>query len=174
MGVCLKEMSGSALFSRAVASQVSSAHASLTSVFGMGTGVSSPPKPPDMLSKPHNGKPTRLTFRYNNQCSASPARNFRFFRSSPRPISTGPLSASPRLHSRPINHVVYMGPYSINWMGYLILRMASRLDAFSAYPEGSWLPSYATGVTTGAPLEPPSRSSRTRDRPSQISCAHDR
>ena len=167
-------MSGSALFSRAVASQVSSAHASLTSVFGMGTGVSSPPKPPDMLSKPHNGKPTRLTFRYNNQCSASPARNFRFFRSSPRPISTGQLSASPRLHSRPINHVVYMGPYSINWMGYLILRMASRLDAFSAYPEGSWLPSYATGVTTGVPLLRPSRSSRTRDGSFQTSCAHDR
>ena len=103
-----------------------------------------------------------------------PSESFRSFRSSPRPISTGQLSASPRLHSRPINHVVYMGPYSINWMGYLILRMASRLDAFSAYPEGSWLPSYATGVTTGAPLEPPSRSSRTRDRPSQISYAHDR
>ena len=93
--------------------------------------------------------------------------------SSPRPISTGPLNTLLCLHSRPIYHVFYMGPYS-KWMGYLILRGVSRLDAFSVYPCQTWLPSCATGVTTGTPSVCPSRSSRTKDRSSQISCARDR
>ena len=53
--------------------------------------------------------------------------------SSPRSISIAQLNMLPCLHLRPINHVVYMGPYSLR-MGYLILRWASRLDAFSVYP----------------------------------------
>ena len=58
-------------------------------------------------------------------------------------------------------------------VGNLILRLVSRLDAFSAYPFRMWLPSYAPGGTTGTPVIRPSRSSRTRDRSSQISCACD-
>ena len=54
--------------------------------------------------------------------------------SSPRPISTGLLTALLRLHSRPINLVVYQGSYSLKGMGELISRLASRLDAFSGYP----------------------------------------
>ena len=54
--------------------------------------------------------------------------------SSPRPISTGLLIALLRLHSRPINLVVYQGSYSLKGMGELISRSASRLDAFSGYP----------------------------------------
>ena len=54
--------------------------------------------------------------------------------SSPRRISTGLLSALPRLHSRPINLVVYQASYSLKGMGELISRLASRLDAFSGYP----------------------------------------
>ena len=54
--------------------------------------------------------------------------------SSPRSISTGSLSALPRLHDRPINLVVYQGSYSLEGMGELISRWASRLDAFSGYP----------------------------------------
>ena len=46
-----------------------------------------------------------------------------------RAISTGKLNALPRLHSRPINVVVYHGS-----QGELVLRLASRLDAFSGYP----------------------------------------
>ena len=46
-----------------------------------------------------------------------------------RAISTGQLSALLRLHLRPIDVVVYHGP-----LGYLVLRGASRLDAFSGYP----------------------------------------
>ena len=46
-----------------------------------------------------------------------------------RAISTGQLNALLRLHLRPIDEVVYLGP-----QGYLVLRGASRLDAFSGYP----------------------------------------
>ena len=59
-------------------------------------------------------------------------------------------------------------------MRYLILRWASHLYAFSVYPIGTWLPSYASGDTTGAPAVPPPRSSRTRGSSSQISYACDR
>ena len=55
-------------------------------------------------------------------------------RSSPRSISTAKLKTSPPLHMQPIYQVVYMGPYLIKSVGYLILRPASRLDAFSVYP----------------------------------------
>ena len=44
-----KMESGSDLLSRAVTSQVPSAHKGLTSVFGMGTGGSPSPLPPEML-----------------------------------------------------------------------------------------------------------------------------
>ena len=57
-------------------------------------------------------------------------------------------------------------------MGYLILRGASRLDAFSVYPFPTWLPGHAIGMTTGTPEVSPSRSSRTEDSSSQISSAH--
>ena len=46
-----------------------------------------------------------------------------------RTISTSQLSVLPRLHLWPIDEVVYLGP-----QGYLVLRGASRLDAFSGYP----------------------------------------
>ena len=57
-------------------------------------------------------------------------------------------------------------------MGYLILRGASRLDAFSVYPFRTWLPGHGFGKPTGPPAVRPSRSSRTKDSSSQISCAH--
>ena len=57
-------------------------------------------------------------------------------------------------------------------MGYLILRGASRLDAFSVYPFQAWLPGRRLGSLTGTPAARPSRSSRTKDSSSQISCAH--
>ena len=47
--------------------------------------------------------------------------------------------------------------------------LASRLDAFSAYPYPTRLPSCAPGGTTGAPEVGPARSSRTSARASQIS-----
>jgi hypothetical protein len=52
----------------------------------------------------------------------------------PRIISTGLLHALLRFHIQPINLVVCQDPYSLEGMGGLILRSASRLDAFSGYP----------------------------------------
>ena len=57
-------------------------------------------------------------------------------------------------------------------MGYLILRGASRLDAFSVYPCQTWLPGHELSSSTGTPEVSPSRSSRTKDSSSQISYAH--
>jgi hypothetical protein len=93
-------------------------------------------------------------------------------KSRPRAISTGQLNALPRLHRPPINVVVYHGPYSLEVMGSLILRWASRLDAFSGYPVQAWLISSALGRTTDTPEACSSRSSRTRDDSSQAPNAH--
>ena len=57
-------------------------------------------------------------------------------------------------------------------MGDLILRGASRLDAFSVYPVPTWLLGHALGSATDTPEVSPSRSSRTKDSSSQISYAH--
>ena len=55
--------------------------------------------------------------------------------------------------------------------GILILKRASRLDAFSGYHFPTWPTSHAPGGTTGTPEVGPSRSSRTEDSPSQDSYA---
>jgi hypothetical protein len=59
-------------------------------------------------------------------------------------------------------------------LGDLILERASRLYAFSGYHNRTSLPSCAIGMTTGTQEVRPSRSSRTKDSPLQISCAHSR
>ena len=92
------------------------------------------------------------------------------FRSSFRPISSSQLHASLHFHPCPIYLIVSKGSLTF-LLGDLILRGASRLDAFSVYPSPSWLPSRAIGMTTGPPADGPSRSSRTKDSSSQISCA---
>ena len=58
--------------------------------------------------------------------------------------------------------------------GDLILERASRLYAFSGYHNRTSLPSHALGRTTGTQEVRPSRSSRTKDSPPQISYAHSR
>ena len=93
------------------------------------------------------------------------------FRSSPRPISNSQLHALRHFHLCPIYLVVFKGSYRLCG-GYLILRGASRLDAFSVYPFPTWLPGCAIGMTTGAPEVSPTRSSRTKVSSSQISYAH--
>ena len=70
--------------------------------------------------------------------------------------------ASPPLHLRPIDVLVSDGPH-----GALISRKASRLDAFSAYPHRTRVPSGAPGGTTGSPEVRPPRSSRTSGRPAR-------
>jgi hypothetical protein len=94
------------------------------------------------------------------------------FKSRPRAISTGPLNTLLCLHVPPIKVVVSDRPYSLEGMGALISRWASRLDAFSGYPIQTWLISSAVGTTTDTPEVCSSRSSRTRDDSSQSSSAH--
>ena len=91
--------------------------------------------------------------------------------SSPHPISNSQLHVLPHFHLCPIYLVVFKGVYFFR-MGYLILRGASRLDAFSVYPFRTWLPGRRLGSLTGTPAVRPSRSSRTKDSSSQISYAH--
>ena len=88
-----------------------------------------------------------------------------------RPISISQLHALLHFHPCPIYLVVFKGVYFFR-MGHLILRGASRLDAFSVYPFRTWLPGRRLGSLTGTPAVRPSRSSRTKDSSSQISYAH--
>ena len=86
-----------------------------------------------------------------------------------RVISTARLRTLPPVHLPPIDVVVFNDP-----QGDLILGLASRLDAFSAYPYPTRLPGRAPGGTTGWPEVGPTRSSRTSVRSPQISSAHNR
>jgi hypothetical protein len=53
----------------------------------------------------------------------------------PSTISTAQLHPSPDFHMRPIKQVVSLRSYPVDPVGNLILRRASHLDAFSAYPD---------------------------------------
>ena len=117
---------GSFLSSQAVSHQLLSALRSLTAVFGMGTGVSFLPLPPHSLLELARSK---LNIFYQVKTFIA-----LLFWSSPRLISTGPLQASRLFHSRPIYLIVSEVSYFLEEMGNLILRGASHLDAFSAYP----------------------------------------
>ena len=57
------------------------------------------------------------------------------------PVSFVHLCTSPPAYRL----VVFKGSYSLR-MGYLFLRLASRLDAFSVYPFQTWLLCYAFGL----------------------------
>ena len=118
----LRGRTGGDLLSQGVAPQVPSAQRGLTTLFGMGRGVSL------SLSRHQKGRDA-ASVKLENR-----TRQVKNNPSSPRPISTGLLTTLLRLHSRPINLVVYQGSYSLKGMGELISRLASRLDAFSGYP----------------------------------------
>src|ERR1043165_4729946 len=92
--------------------------------------------------------------------------------SSPRPISTGRLEPIAGLPLPAYQPSVLAGGLNPLGGGDLIFKRASRLDAFSGYPFRTWLTSRAPGGTTGTLEVRPSRSSRTRDSPSQVSYAH--
>ena len=66
-------------------------------------------------------------------------------RSSPRPISNSQLHTLLYFHLCPIYLVLFKGSYFLR-MGHLILRGASRLDAFSVYPFRAWLPCCGVGL----------------------------
>ena len=63
---------------------------------------------------------------------------------SPRPISDSQLRTLLHFHLCPIYLVLFKGSYSFR-LGYLILRGASRLDAFSVYPCRTWLLCHGSG-----------------------------
>jgi hypothetical protein len=178
---------GGDLRSHAVTSAVSSALRGLTSVFGMGTGVTPAVKPPGKLKAGSwklevEEKPrSKTSSRGNRRKRAKTARSTRdalgkFYGQAERPISTGKLNALLRLHPPPIKVVVFDRPSDpsacASGLGDLILGWASRLDAFSGYPFRTSLPSYAPGGTARSQEVRPSRSSRTRDGSPQVSCAH--
>jgi hypothetical protein len=143
-----ESMSGGVLLSHAVPRAVPSALKSLTSGFGMGPGVSPSPWPPKHYGDvrhpravrsitPGYPRPTAPREPHSGRETGSwelPPRHKECRSQATRPISTGQLHALPRFHLRPINPVVYWGPYRVNPEGDLILRRASRLDAFSGYP----------------------------------------
>ena len=89
-------------------------------------------------------------------------------------VSTGKLRRLLALHIRPIYQVVFLEPSLRIADGDLILQRVSRLYAFSVYPGRTWLPSAAASATTGTPEVRPSQSSRTREKASQVSYAHNR
>ena len=134
VGCLLLREAGIYLFSQAVSSQLSSAQVSLTSVFGMGTGGSSPSSTPAI---PDQRQLLFLEGIYLQNWISNCFQQMKYqskMGSSPRPISTRLLNDSRHLHIVPINLVVFKGSYLIVSVGYLILRPASRLDAFSVYP----------------------------------------
>ena len=64
---------------------------------------------------------------------------------SSRPISSCQLSTLLHLHPSPIHPRTLQGVFpGFLLHGYLILRGASRLDAFSVYPVRAWLPCHGT------------------------------
>ena len=121
--------SGGVLPSQAVASLVLSALKGLTAVFGMGTGGSPSPLPPEIVIAILFSFPSRL----HNCIMSLYLLSLRFgLRSSPRPISTGQLHALLHFHPRPIYLVVFKGPYSEDGKSYLeggfTLRCFQRLS----------------------------------------------
>src|SRR5215204_3962273 len=119
---------GDDLLSHGVSPAVPSALAGLTSLFGMGRGVSPPPSSPFLKKRQVLCCKGRLPFENRTARTVKST-------SSPRLISTTRLHTSLHLHLWPINLVVYQESYSLYvGMGDLISRRASRLDAFSGYP----------------------------------------
>ena len=129
-------LTGNFLSSQGVSTQVLSASECLTTVFGMGTGGTIQASSPDIwecslktIQKKKwlvaNILVNRLSScftMWNSLASRCFARSKRFahsfrcgslLKSSPRPISIGPLHAFLHFHSRPIYLVVYKGSYQI-------------------------------------------------------------
>jgi hypothetical protein len=103
---------------------VPSAKKRFTSVFGMGTGISTSLwSPADYLEI------QKIEYRVVGRESKGQ------YGQASRHISNGRLNMLPCLHRHPINQLVLLAPsVESSSMGHLILGWASRLDAFSGYP----------------------------------------
>ena len=134
--------------------------AGLTALFGMGRGGSPPPSPPDCVRAVRLSAP--LCPWERSLCKVHSSRRF-------RAISTGRLCRR-RLYTSCLS--TWSSPTALH--GTLISETASRLDAFSAYPDRTWIPGGAAGATAGKPAVRPTRSSRTKVSPPQCSYARNR
>jgi hypothetical protein len=119
-----REKTGGDLLSHTVSRAVPSALRGLTAVFGMGTGVSLSPKPPECQTAPpevrvrREGASRPRTTEVSVVRSAAPLSRScgiaeplsRRIGQASRAISTARLKALLPLHLRPINVVVYHGP----------------------------------------------------------------
>ena len=151
------EKSGGDLLSQGASPQVPSALAGLTSVFGMGTGVTPPLWPPETCFQ-SRVSPQDFHSEHERVCSQALGRLV--------PVGyTHCCAYTSGLSTWSSGH----GPYLVNPVGDLILQRASHLDAFSAYPFRRSLSSGAPGGTTATRELRPSRSSRTRDSLPQVS-----
>ena len=108
-----KLLPGNDLLSHALTRAVPSALRGLTAVFGMGTGVSPSPEPPE---KPGFQKNNCLGNRIGVEEIGLAGRE-RNNGQADRPISTGQLNASQRLHLLPINLVIFQGSSGIPHLG---------------------------------------------------------
>ena len=114
---------GGVLLSHTASRAVPSALKSLTSVFEMGTGVTSSLLPPKNVYTHFS-----ICFKTRNpytKSSHSTQSCELFCGQAARPISTGKLNMLPHLHTRPINLVVYKGSSVLHvsmQKGYLILK----------------------------------------------------
>ncbi len=184
----LDNITGNLLISHAPARAVPSAQRGLTSVFGMGTGGTLAVWSPVNL--------------YGVYFQHSRLEHPRYFHADRQNISQRNRLGLARLvlnvHRCDLHRVNSMdkpngrlvlvscthhcaftsslSTRSSSWalQGDLILERASRLYAFSGYHNRTSLPSRALGRTTGTQEVRPSRSSRTKDSPPQISYAHSR
>ena len=150
--------SGSHLFSRVVSNQVSSADCVLTVVFGMGTGVSHNRITTGNLSP----APSKLNICILSSKSPLVKPSVYYYQSAQHVAMLPPLTYLPRSLQGTL--LLSFGKSYLE--GGFTLRCLQRLS----------VPNLATQLccwsATGAPEVRPSRSSRTKDSSSQISCAH--
>ena len=126
-----RRLPGDDLFSHLVARAVPSARERFTTVFGMGTGGSTPPSTTEeAVSKKQKQERRRVL------PSSEPGVTLRrpWKRGGASAISAASLQPLPAVDVPSIEQVVFLRPYWLEAMGDLILGEASRLDAFSASP----------------------------------------
>ena len=133
------KMSGGVLLSHAASHAVPSALKGLTSGFGMGPGVSPSPWPPKLYGDVGNLELTDHSVAHGIPTVSREPHSGRFARLSVEakplgllvPVSCTRCRASTSGLSTQSSS---WGPYQVNPEGVLILKRASRLDAFSGYP----------------------------------------
>jgi hypothetical protein len=138
----MQKIPGGVLLSHAVTHAVPSALEGLTTVFGMGTGVSLPPLPPE---KP--GMPADLgSYGHQNLTTKDDAEAERAsivhetLDQASRPISTTRLNTLLCLHLWPINLLVSKGPLGAcaretsSWEGLRAYMLSALIPAQHSYP----------------------------------------